>query len=41
LSLCSSIIKLHGGELRLVNNPTGGATATFRLPGPETAATAK
>jgi PAS domain S-box-containing protein len=41
LSLCSSIIKLHGGELRLANNPTGGATATFRLPGPDTAATAK
>jgi signal transduction histidine kinase len=32
LSLSSSIIKLHGGELVLENNARGGATATFRLP---------
>jgi len=32
LSLSSSIIKLHGGTLRLENNPEAGATATFELP---------
>jgi C4-dicarboxylate-specific signal transduction histidine kinase len=32
LSLSSSIIKLHAGNLALENNTYGGATATFRLP---------
>jgi PAS domain S-box-containing protein len=32
LSICSSILKSHGGKLDLVNNPNGGATARFRLP---------
>jgi PAS domain S-box-containing protein len=32
LAICASIIKSHGGALRLENNETGGATATVRLP---------
>ena len=32
LSLCSTIVKLHGGALSLDNNPGGGATAAFTLP---------
>jgi signal transduction histidine kinase len=32
LSICSTIIKRHGGTLTLRNNPSGGATARFRLP---------
>jgi C4-dicarboxylate-specific signal transduction histidine kinase len=32
LSICSSIVKAHGGKLSLANSPTGGATATFTLP---------
>jgi signal transduction histidine kinase len=32
LSICSSIIRAHGGSLGLENNPTGGVTATFTLP---------
>jgi signal transduction histidine kinase/integral membrane sensor domain MASE1 len=32
LSICSTIIKSHGGELKLANNPDGGARATFTLP---------
>jgi nitrogen-specific signal transduction histidine kinase/integral membrane sensor domain MASE1 len=32
LSICSTIIKRHGGTLTLDNNPSGGATARFRLP---------
>jgi PAS domain S-box-containing protein len=32
LSLCSAIVKLHGGALSLNNNAGGGATATFTLP---------
>jgi PAS domain S-box-containing protein len=35
LSLCSAIVKLHGGALSLNNNNAGGgATATFTLPLP-------
>jgi PAS domain S-box-containing protein len=37
LSISSSIIKTHGGTLTLENNPHRGATATFRLPGVNTA----
>jgi PAS domain S-box-containing protein len=32
LSLCSAIVKLHGGALSLNNNAGGGATATVTLP---------
>ena len=32
LSICSSIIRAHGGSLGLENNPIGGVTATFTLP---------
>jgi PAS domain S-box-containing protein len=32
LSICSTIIKRHGGELSLDNNSDGGATARFVLP---------
>jgi PAS domain S-box-containing protein len=32
LSLCSAIVKAHGGALSLDNNTVGGATATITLP---------
>jgi PAS domain S-box-containing protein len=32
LSICSSIIRAHGGSLGLENNSVGGVTATFTLP---------
>ena len=32
LSICSSIIRAHGGRLSLENNPIGGAIATVTLP---------
>jgi signal transduction histidine kinase len=32
LSICSTIINAHGGELRIVNNETGGARAIILLP---------
>jgi len=41
LSLSSSIIKLHGGTLRLENNREPGATATFELPRTRMAVAAK
>jgi signal transduction histidine kinase len=34
LSICTSIIKLHGGTLSLQNNVREGANAVFRLPPP-------
>ncbi|HWM48431.1 MAG TPA: MASE1 domain-containing protein [Xanthobacteraceae bacterium] len=34
LSICSTIVKTHGGELVLTNNREGGATAIMRLPAP-------
>ena len=35
LSVCSSIVAAHGGELRATNNPRRGATFAFSLPGVE------
>jgi signal transduction histidine kinase len=32
LSICSSIIRAHGGQLALVDKPDGGAQASFTLP---------
>ena len=32
LSVCSSIIKAHGGKMSASNNPAGGATFSFTLP---------
>jgi PAS domain S-box-containing protein len=32
LSICSTIINSHGGDLRIVNNESGGARAVFVLP---------
>jgi signal transduction histidine kinase len=34
LSICTSIVKLHGGTLSLQNNVREGACAIFRLPPP-------
>ncbi len=34
LSICTSIVKLHGGTLSLQNNVREGANAVFRLPPP-------
>jgi signal transduction histidine kinase len=33
LTICSWIVKLHGGTLELANNPKEGATATLIIPG--------
>jgi signal transduction histidine kinase/integral membrane sensor domain MASE1 len=33
LTICSWIVKLHGGTLELTNNPEQGATATIKIPG--------
>lgn len=32
LSICKSIVRSHGGDIRAVNKPEGGAMFTFRLP---------
>ncbi len=32
LSICSTIVRAHGGQLRLANDPECGARATFTLP---------
>ena len=36
LSICSTIVKSHGGKLSLENNASGGATAVIALPTPRT-----
>ena len=33
LAIARTIIAAHGGELRAANNPRGGATFEFTLPG--------
>jgi signal transduction histidine kinase len=32
LSICSTIVKAHGGKISITNNSGGGATASFTLP---------
>ncbi len=32
LSIARSLVRLHGGELKLENNPEGGVTASFTIP---------
>ena len=32
LSVCMSIVKIHGGEMTARNNPEGGASFCFTLP---------
>jgi signal transduction histidine kinase len=36
LSLCSTIVKSHGGKLNIENNAGGGATVVIALPSQET-----
>ena len=31
LSVCATIIKVHGGQIQAVNNPEGGCTFRFTL----------
>jgi PAS domain S-box-containing protein len=33
LSICRSIVRSHGGDIRVENNPEGGATVRFTVPG--------
>jgi C4-dicarboxylate-specific signal transduction histidine kinase len=36
LTICSTIVRAHGGELSLTNDDAGGADACFWLPAHET-----
>jgi C4-dicarboxylate-specific signal transduction histidine kinase len=41
LTICSTIVQAHGGNLRLVNDDAGGAIATFSLPAQQVLIAAK
>ena len=32
LSICYKVMRAHGGKLKIVNNPKGGASFTLKIP---------